>query len=431
MLAVNPETFGLAWICAIIEVMKLEMIPQEFKQALPVLEKIIEHGYEAYFVGGSVRDVLLGREIHDVDIATSAYPEEIKAIFPYTIDVGIEHGTVLVLAGKTEAEHYEVTTFRTESQYTDYRRPDHVDFVRDLSEDLKRRDFTINAFACGIDGEIVDCFDGLMDLKESRIRAVGKAQERFNEDALRIMRAVRFAASLDFTIEEETFVAMKSHAPLLNKISVERIFIEFDKLLQAKSYKKGLEALIQSEAWKYLPGFDKRGLEALLSELTEGFVFENSAQAWAAFMVRIDQVDVVQFLRHWKVPNDFIKDVSLLTEAYQLEQWTLESLYKFGLRRAELVDDLKIAEGKHIDKEIAKRLDAALQIHDKFEMSVSGNDLLQAFPDDIKPGPKLGFILKELEVKVVRNELVNTQACLFDYIKNNCLPRRNKRQTAL
>ena len=112
--------------------MKLEKLPEEFVQAKPVLEKIIEHGFEAYFVGGSVRDILLGREIHDVDIATSAYPEEIKDIFPYTIDVGIEHGTVLVLAGKSEAEHYEITTFRTESKYTDYRRPDHVDFVRDL-----------------------------------------------------------------------------------------------------------------------------------------------------------------------------------------------------------------------------------------------------------------------------------------------------------
>ena len=185
--------------------MKLEKLPEEFVQAQPVLEKISEHGFEAYFVGGSVRDVLLGREIHDVDIATSAYPEEIKDIFPYTIDVGIEHGTVLVLAGKSEAEHYEITTFRTESKYTDYRRPDHVDFVRDLREDLKRRDFTVNAFACDFEGQIIDLFDGLTDLKERRLTAVGSALERFNEDALRIMRAMRFASTLDFKIEEKTF----------------------------------------------------------------------------------------------------------------------------------------------------------------------------------------------------------------------------------
>ena len=115
--------------------MKLENLTSEFVQALPVLEKIQAHGFEAYFVGGSVRDALLQRPIHDVDIATSAYPAETKAIFPHTIDVGIDHGTVLVLAGQSEAEHYEITTFRTESTYTDYRRPDSVDFVRELSED--------------------------------------------------------------------------------------------------------------------------------------------------------------------------------------------------------------------------------------------------------------------------------------------------------
>ncbi|MCL2858873.1 MAG: CCA tRNA nucleotidyltransferase, partial [Streptococcaceae bacterium] len=182
--------------------MNLQVLPKEFVQALSVLEKIKSAGYEAYFVGGSVRDALLNRQIHDVDIASSAYPEEIKQIFPYTIDVGIEHGTILVLMGKEQSDQYEVTTFRTESTYTDYRRPDAVDFVRDLGEDLKRRDFTINAFAMDTDGTIIDQFDGLTDLKEKCIRAVGQATDRFNEDALRIMRAMRFSASLDFDIEK-------------------------------------------------------------------------------------------------------------------------------------------------------------------------------------------------------------------------------------
>ena len=161
--------------------MRLEKMPSEFQEALPVLEKIKEAGFEAYFVGGSVRDALLNRPIHDVDIASSAYPEEIKKIFPRTVDVGIEHGTVLVLEGQGE---YEITTFRTEDVYVDYRRPSQVSFVRSLEEDLKRRDFTINALALDQNGEIVDLFNGLADMKNRTLRAVGVAAERFNDCSL-------------------------------------------------------------------------------------------------------------------------------------------------------------------------------------------------------------------------------------------------------
>ena len=142
--------------------MRLEKMPSEFQEALPILEKIKAAGFEAYFVGGSVRDALLDRPIHDVDIASSSYPEETKAIFDRTVDVGIEHGTVLVLENGQE---YEITTFRTEDVYVDYRRPSSVSFVRSLEEDLKRRDFTVNAFALNEKGEIVDLFHGLEDLE--------------------------------------------------------------------------------------------------------------------------------------------------------------------------------------------------------------------------------------------------------------------------
>lgn len=215
--------------------MRLKNLPSEFQEALPVLEKIKSAGYEAYFVGGSVRDALLNRPIHDVDIATSSYPQETKRIFERTVDIGIEHGTVLVLENGGE---YEVTTFRTEDVYVDYRRPKSVSFVRSLEEDLKRRDFTVNAFALAEDAQIVDLFDGFSDLENQVLRAVGRADERFSEDALRIMRGLRFAASLNFTIETSTFAAMKIYAPLLEKISVERSFIEFDKLLTAPYWKK-------------------------------------------------------------------------------------------------------------------------------------------------------------------------------------------------
>ncbi|MCH1722112.1 CCA tRNA nucleotidyltransferase [Lactococcus formosensis] len=395
--------------------MKLENLPSEFVKALPVLEKIQAHGFEAYFVGGSVRDALLQRSIHDVDIATSAYPAETKAIFPHTIDVGIDHGTVLVLAGQSEAEHYEITTFRTESTYTDYRRPDSVDFVRELSEDLKRRDFTINAFAMDTEGEIIDLFDGLSDLAGSRLRAVGIATERFNEDALRIMRAMRFAATLNFNVEEETFKAMQARAHLLSKISIERIFIELDKLLLAKDWKKGLEILLESEAYTFLPDLQEKAIHALIQTLNSDFTFANSAQAWAALLVHSDQINAKTFLKKWKVSNDFIKYVHDLTEAYKLESWSLESIYRYGLEKALLVDQLKVAAGQDVDCEQAYIYDAKLQIHSKSELAVTGNDIIQTF--NIKPGPILGKLLHQIEEQVVNNQLKNDRNKILIYIK--------------
>ena len=152
------------------------LFDHQFKQALPIIDKIEEAGFEAYFVGGSVRDTLLNKPINDVDIATSAKPNEIKEIFPKTIDVGIEHGTVMVL---WKDASYEITTFRTESTYQDFRRPDTVEFVRSLKEDLKRRDFTINALAMDRDGKIIDYFNGQKDLENNLIKAVGIPEERF------------------------------------------------------------------------------------------------------------------------------------------------------------------------------------------------------------------------------------------------------------
>lgn len=395
--------------------MKLENLPSEFIHALPVLEKIQAHGFDAYFVGGSVRDVLLKRPIHDVDIATNAYPAETKAIFPHTIDVGIEHGTVLVLAGKLETEHYEVTTFRTESSYTDYRRPDSVDFVRDLSEDLKRRDFTINAFAMDMQGQVIDMFNGLADLSESRLRAVGIATERFNEDALRIMRAMRFAATLNFDIEQDTFEAMRARAHLLTKISIERIFIELDKLLLAQNWKKGLAILLDTQAYTFLPGLQEEPVRHLREKTAEDFTFANSFQAWAALLVQFEYIDVKNFLKKWKVSNDFIKYVSDLTEAYKLEEWSLESIYLYGLEKAVLVDQLKVALGQQIDGEQAYLYNEQLQIHSKSEIVVTGKDIIESF--SIQPGPQLGKILQQLETMIVKNQLKNDKNKILKYIK--------------
>ena len=401
--------------------MKLTHLPSEFQEALPILEKLKAAGFEAYFVGGSVRDAILGRPIHDVDIATSAYPEETKQVFARTIDVGIEHGTVLVLHGQQE---YEITTFRTEDIYVDYRRPSQVSFVRSLEEDLKRRDFTVNAFALSEKAQIIDHFAGLTDLENQVLRAVGLAQERFNEDALRIMRGFRFAASLDFDIEEATFEAMKERAPLLEKISVERIFIEFDKLLTADFWRKGLEKLIASEAYQYLPDLQDKGacLQTLLDRLNPDFRFQSSEQAWTMLIIALEEKEGKTFLKKWKTSNDFQKAVSNLVSAYRSrEQASADCFltYQYGLETLSLVEELRQAQGLSVEIEEIKALDAALPIHDKHEMVVNGGTLIQEL--GLKPGPELGRILQLVEEAIVSGNLSNEKEAIFTFLEKKGL----------
>ena len=195
-------------------------MPEDVKDIICTLQK---NGYEAYAVGGCVRDSILGRMPEDWDITTSAMPEETKALFARTFDTGIEHGTVTVLKGRTG---YEVTTYRVDGEYEDSRHPREVTFTRSLKEDLKRRDFTINAMAYNDEEGLVDIFGGLKDLEGKVIRCVGNARERFSEDALRILRGVRFAAQLEFELEEETREGMRELAGTLANISAERIQTE-------------------------------------------------------------------------------------------------------------------------------------------------------------------------------------------------------------
>ena len=206
------------------------------KLALPksvqyIIETLTAHGFEAYAVGGCVRDAILGRKPDDWDITTSARPEQIKAVFRRTVDTGIAHGTVTVLHG---GSGYEVTTYRIDGEYEDNRHPKEVSFTANLKEDLRRRDFTINAMAYNEEAGLVDEFGGMEDLKRKRICCVGAAEERFGEDALRILRGVRFAAQLGFTLESATKNAMKRLAPTLSNISAERIQVELSKLLLSK-----------------------------------------------------------------------------------------------------------------------------------------------------------------------------------------------------
>ncbi|MBI2676728.1 MAG: HD domain-containing protein [Candidatus Yanofskybacteria bacterium] len=223
-------------------------LPKEVKS---ILEKLEENNFQAFVVGGCVRDLLLGKEPTDWDITTNAKPEEIQKIFPDSFYEN-DFGTVGVKTGQEEKTLVvEVTTYRIESKYTDKRHPDKIRFAEKLEEDLKRRDFTINALAMDKEGKVTDLFDGQKDLKEKVIRAVGDPEERFSEDALRMMRAVRFAASLNFTIEEKTLEAIKNKHSLMKIISKERIRDELVKIVESRDAKKGAELLRETELMQY------------------------------------------------------------------------------------------------------------------------------------------------------------------------------------
>lgn len=398
--------------------MKLDTIPDEFTKAVGVLEEIQANGFEAYFVGGSVRDALLNKPIHDVDIATSAYPEEIKQIFPRTIDVGIDHGTVLVLSND---EQYEITTFRTESTYQDFRRPDTVTFVRSLKEDLKRRDFTINALAMDVKGEIIDLFDGMADLQQEIIRAVGNPKERFHEDALRMMRGLRFASQLNFTIESETLEAIKDFHPLLEKISVERISVEFTKLLLGKNRKKALLPFIQTECYQYCPGLRNHGEELLRFSDLPNKQLETESQAWALLLnvLNLSEQQVRNFLKAWKLSNHLIHEVQQLI--YGLNKrlssnWCPQDLYQLGLETALSVEKLLFYFDKKSTLEEVEEQYLRLPIHDRKQLLVSGNDLLHYF--DKKPGKWLGDLLGTLESAVINSQVANTKQDLLSFAKD-------------
>lgn len=212
-------------------------------EAEAVLDRLIGNGHEAYVVGGFVRDALLHKPTQDIDIATSARPEETMALFDRTVPTGLKHGTVTVLE---EDKAYEVTTFRTESEYEMHRRPKEVTFVRTLQEDLQRRDFTMNAMAMDRNGRIIDPFGGRDDLNQRVVRCVGKPEERFREDALRMMRAIRFAANYGFQVENDTWNALLSNRELFCYVAMERIYAEWQKIMEGNDPLQGLTLLVGS-----------------------------------------------------------------------------------------------------------------------------------------------------------------------------------------
>lgn len=426
--------------------------------AQEIVEKLCEHGYEAYLVGGCVRDMLLGREPGDWDITTSAKPEEVKAVFRRTVDTGIQHGTVTVMMGK---EGYEVTTFRIDGDYTDGRHPDSVTFTPDLIEDLKRRDFTINAMAYNRDRGLVDAFGGRKDLEDGVICCVGAAEERFTEDALRILRAIRFSAQLGFEIEEHTENAIKKIAPNLVHVSRERVQVELTKLLISplpgrirQVYETGISPWV-SETFHRIPEISGGSCFHIPSSVPA----EKSLR-WAVFMRKCEPKEAVLVLKALKLDNDTIYRVKTLVQWIKVslcgeptedsiqsdkDDAAIQAGYlkkelskhndriKTGLRRAmsrmepELFDDLlrvKLCLAEECPP-AAECLRALCSLRDEIRrdgdcislkmLAVTGNDLIKA---GMKPGKEVGTRLQQFLELVLEDPVRNTKEYLLSLLSS-------------
>ncbi|MBC1337917.1 CCA tRNA nucleotidyltransferase [Listeria innocua] len=375
-----------------------------FLKALPVLQKLTTAGFEAYFVGGSVRDYLLNRSISDVDIATSAFPEEVKDIFQSTYDTGILHGTVTVRENKV---CYEVTTFRTEGTYEDFRRPSEVTFIRSLEEDLLRRDFTMNAIAMDENFKLHDPFSGQLAIQNKEIKAVGKASERFHEDALRMMRAVRFLSQLDFQLEKETETALANQIALLQHTSVERITVEWIKMVKGQAVKRAIELLLKVEMETYLPGL--KGEKSALTEFASWDWGKRTTETaiWLGLVVAVKPSNITAFLKAWKLPN---KTIQLVNKAYEdalnmKETWLTEELYHAQEAVFLLVNEINNIRGQRDKEDELKKAYELLPIHSKKDLAITGADLLKWTGENA--GPWVKETLDKVECQVLMGKINN------------------------
>lgn len=434
-------------------------VPAEVAQILEVLHA---HGFEAYVVGGCVRDRLLGRVPGDWDITTSALPQEVKALFPFTVDTGIQHGTVMVLKNGCG---FEVTTYRIDGAYEDGRHPSSVTFTRSLEEDLKRRDFTINAFAWGEEG-LIDLFDGLQDLEHGVIRCVGDPDRRFDEDALRIMRAVRFSAQLGFTIEKETGRMIAKHAPRLSDISMERIRVEWEKTLLSDHptyvdlyadygiapfiVRPGHERCFSHERDALLGELHRRYQAGLLEEplypvlMITAFLWdlsENEANAALRYLKYDNKTReaVTKILRFRTEPltADRVKIKQAMSRMGRATWAALLALWEASIASKDhlglllqmpgmkgLHEEIPVPEqaGDNTDpmeeKVLAQVRDLTRDILDQEEpftiaqLAVNGSDLIKA---GIPAGKNLGEILEKLLQKVMQSPTLNKKEILCDY----------------
>lgn len=393
---------------------RIDNLPEIFVKAMPVLRTLEDAGFEAYFVGGSVRDVLLHRHVHDVDITTSAYPEEVKELFDKSIDTGIKHGTVTVLYG---GESYEITTFRTESGYQDFRRPDHVTFVQNLDEDLKRRDFTINALAMDMHGDIVDLFNGIEDLKHHIIRAVGNPEKRFHEDALRMMRAVRFMSQLEFKLEEKTEQAIKDNHELLKKISVERIREEFVKMGLGPFSRQAFQIFLDTQLSEDVPDFaGKKDLLQVYPQLKFSPTMETSLWAVIIILLKVPNENIGKFMRDWKNSNAMTEKVEQIIKMFDLIADHVPTDYElFEAGEDIIINTIDVADilGQPVSSEALVDRYLALPIKTPSELAVDGRFLIKR---GMRPGAQLGRTLNQIRKKVVACEIENSEEAIEQYL---------------
>lgn len=379
-----------------------------------VIRLLEEAGYEAVFVGGAVRDHVLDKQPEDIDIATSAEPEEVKAIFPNTIDVGIEHGTVLVI---NRGEPIEVTTYRTEGTYSDARRPDEVHFVKSLREDLLRRDFTMNALAMTREGKLIDLFGGIGDMEAQLIRAVGNPLERFQEDALRMLRAIRFSSALDFDIEEDTLLAIQESAELIRQISVERLKVELDKLFLGKNPVKAFDYLVCTELGAHLPLMPKR-----FEHLADVLPFSSAVEGWA-FLTVIGRYSAAEMAKVFKLSNEEKKFISAVCEAFMKrahQLFSIDDYYKYDL--AVLVAAEKFFHAAYPTCQTLTVLQLrqqkeSLPIQSIKELAVNGKDLIEW--SGVRAGKWTGEWIGKIEHAVLHGSCENDPIKIKEWFMND------------
>ncbi|HIE1095567.1 TPA: CCA tRNA nucleotidyltransferase [Staphylococcus aureus] len=392
-----------------------------FEQARPILEQIQDNGFEAYYVGGSVRDYVMGRNIHDIDITTSATPDEIESIFSHTIPVGKEHGTINVVFND---ENYEVTTFRAEEDYVDHRRPSGVTFVRDLYEDLQRRDFTMNAIAMDTAYKLYDYFDGQQDINNRIIRTVGIAEERFQEDALRMIRCLRFQSQLSFDIAMGTFEAMRTQMADIKFLSIERIVIELTKLMRGINVEESFNHLKSLKAFNYMPYFEQLDMNQI--NVTEPIDLE--------LLIAIVSVkfDINYSLKPLKLSNRQVKDInqyiqimnalpSIITKE-QLKMFVYDydtNLIKNVMVAADVLkaNDIQGHEPLIVNLQTIDETLHRLPMHNRKDMMVNGGVLMAHL--NAKSGPWLKDVLRQIEIAIVTGKVSNEETEILKWVDNH------------
>lgn len=401
----------------------LRMIIDLPKNVENIIERLKEHGFEGFAVGGCVRDSLLKKTPTDWDITTDALPEDMKKIFKKTFDTGIAHGTVTVLM---DGVGYELTTYRIDGNYSDGRHPDSVSFSKNLSEDLCRRDFTVNAMAYSHNKGIVDLFGGRKDLQNGIIRAVGDAKKRFDEDALRMLRAVRFAAQLGFKIDGDTFEAIRERAKLLSNVSKERIFVELNKSL-CGDFAQNIKMVYTSGLYRYI-GKEFSKLDENIYDFYPRKFPNKKHMYWAVFLENIDNVEAVKkILFELKSDNATRNNTYLLVKELKNPLPSSDEDIRWSLHRigADLFCDyIEILKSDKKNEDILDKIDTIenrysliLKENHAYEISmldITGKDLMDI---GISKGPKIGEVLEFLLKKVIENPLNNEKSSLLRLAK--------------